>query len=113
MGNGEVAQELTRARLWPRVSGRKILKRKIAAFLLALTALVSLCTAYAQQGKVYRIGIVRQGGSDYSAVEGLKEVLKELGLSPDAALPGAANHQQRIRNHGSDFVLVVAADGSL
>jgi putative ABC transport system substrate-binding protein len=81
VGNGEVAQELTRARLWPRVSGRKNLKRKIAAFLLALTALVSLCTAYAQQGKVYRIGIVRQGGSDYSAVEGLKEVLKELGLA--------------------------------
>lgn len=57
------------------------MNRKIAAFLLALIGLLSLCTSYAQQSKVYRIGIVRQGGPDHAAVEGLREGLKELGFA--------------------------------
>ena len=54
--------------------------RKIVAVLLALFGVFLVSAASAQQGKAYRIGIVRQGGPDYAAIEGLKEGLKELGF---------------------------------
>jgi putative ABC transport system substrate-binding protein len=60
--------------------GRRLLSPKIVAFLLASSlALAPVCPVQAQ-GKPYRIGIVREGGPDIAAVEGLKEGLKELGL---------------------------------
>jgi putative ABC transport system substrate-binding protein len=58
---------------------RKLLSSKIVSFLLASLALVCVYPAHAQ-GKVYRIGVVREGGPDVAAVEGLKVGLKELGF---------------------------------
>ncbi len=56
------------------------MSRKILALLLVLVGVFPVCTSHAQQGKMYSIGIVREGGPDYAAIEGLKEGLKELGL---------------------------------
>ena len=56
------------------------MNRNIVAALLALIGVFSVCAASAQQSKVYRIGIVREGGPDYAAIDGLKGGLKELGL---------------------------------
>ena len=56
------------------------MRQKVIAFLLASFSLVFACSADAQQGRTYRVGIVREGGPDLAAVEGLKEGLKELGL---------------------------------
>ena len=54
--------------------------RKIAVLLLAALGLICACSGHAQNAKSYRIGIVREGGPDVAAVDGLKEGLKELGL---------------------------------
>ena len=51
----------------------------IVGTLLASLALVYVYPAQSE-GKPYRVGIVREGGPDIAAVEGLKEGLKELGL---------------------------------
>ena len=48
---------------------------------LATLVLASVPLAQAQQGKVYRIGVVREGGPDDAVVVGLKEGLKELGFA--------------------------------
>jgi len=55
-------------------------KKRIAVLLLA--ALVSLCVhaAHAQQARTHRIGVVLEGG-DEATIEGLRDGLKELGLS--------------------------------
>ena len=76
---GEVTREDTHA-AEPALEGGGILNRNMVAALLALIGVFSVCAASAQQGKAYRIGIVREGGPDYAAIEGLKEGLKELGL---------------------------------
>jgi len=52
---------------------------KLIRLLLASLAFVSVYPAYAQS-QPYRIGIIREGGPDVAAVDGLKEGLKELGL---------------------------------
>ena len=46
--------------------------------LLGSAAIVRL--AEAQQAKIYRVGVVLEGGPYYAAVDGLKEGLKELGF---------------------------------
>jgi ABC-type uncharacterized transport system substrate-binding protein len=49
--------------------------------LLAIVSLVSAPLAVeAQQPRVYRVGVVHQGGVYSEAVDGLREGLKELGL---------------------------------
>jgi putative ABC transport system substrate-binding protein len=51
-------------------------------FLFATTVvLASLQLAQAQQGRVYRIGVIHEGGSYAVVVEGLKHGLKEAGLA--------------------------------
>ena len=54
--------------------------RRMAALLMALIGLSCIGLVHAEQTKTYRIGIVREGGPDYAAIEGLKDGLKDLGL---------------------------------
>jgi ABC-type uncharacterized transport system substrate-binding protein len=57
---------------------KKIIVVLLATLVAALAALVSLTQA--QQTKIYRIGVILEGGPYYAAVDGLKEGLKELGF---------------------------------
>jgi putative tryptophan/tyrosine transport system substrate-binding protein len=43
-------------------------------------------TAEAGQAKVYRVGVILQGGVTYAAIDGLREGLKELGLEEEKHL---------------------------
>jgi putative ABC transport system substrate-binding protein len=54
--------------------------KKIFVFVVATSILASVPPAEAQQPKVYRVGIILQGGPLYQVVDGLREGLKELGL---------------------------------
>jgi len=50
-------------------------------FLLALGALLAAPrAAEAQQGRVYRVGVIHQGGPYSAAIDGLRDGLRELGL---------------------------------
>jgi putative ABC transport system substrate-binding protein len=53
--------------------------RRTFVALLGSTAIVQL--AEAQQAKVYRVGVILEGGSFSVVVDGLKDGLKELGLA--------------------------------
>jgi ABC-type sugar transport system substrate-binding protein len=59
---------------------RKQVRKEV--FALALGALLfALCgPAQAQQAKVYRVGVILQGGLFYAMVDGLRDGLKELGF---------------------------------
>jgi putative ABC transport system substrate-binding protein len=59
----------------------KIENRKWAGLLAILVVLVG-CVGMAEAGqaKVYRMGVILQGGSLYQVVDGLRDGLKELGL---------------------------------
>ncbi len=54
---------------------------KIAVPLLAILVLASVHPAQAQQAKVYRVGVIFEGGPFYAVVDGLKDGLKELGFA--------------------------------
>lgn len=56
------------------------MSRSFIVYLLAVLGLASAHCVEAQQGKTYRIGVLREGGPDSVAVEGLKDGLKELGF---------------------------------
>jgi hypothetical protein len=61
------------------IEGNSMSKRIILPFLAALVlALVSLAQA---QTKIYRIGVILEGGPYYAEVDGLKDGLKELGFA--------------------------------
>jgi len=62
-------------------SGRNFLSKKIFALFLATLVSVSGHLAVAQQAKVYRVGVIIEGGPYYLAVDGLKEGLKQLGFA--------------------------------
>ena len=53
--------------------------RRTFIALLGSVAIVQL--AEAQQGKVYRVGVILEGGPYYAQVDGLKDGLKELGFT--------------------------------
>lgn len=53
--------------------------RRTFIALLGSAAIVQL--AEAQQGKVYRVGVILEGGPYYAQVDGLKDGLKELGFT--------------------------------
>ena len=53
--------------------------KTVASFLAALV-LSSVHLAQAQPARIFRIGVVHEGGPFYIVVDGLKEGLKELGL---------------------------------
>jgi putative ABC transport system substrate-binding protein len=56
------------------------MSKKIIVPLLATLVLVSVHLVQAQQAKVYRIGVIHEGGPFTAAVDGLKDGLRELGL---------------------------------
>jgi len=48
---------------------------------IPIIALIALTiVAEAQQGRVYRVGVILQGGSYFATIDGLRDGLKELGL---------------------------------
>jgi len=57
------------------------MSKKMMVPFLATLVLASVHLAEAQQAKVYRIGVIHEGGPYYAAVDGLKNGLKELGLT--------------------------------
>lgn len=54
---------------------------KMIAPFLALLVLASVHPTQAQQAKVYRVGVIFEGGPFYAVVDGLKDGLNELGLA--------------------------------
>jgi putative ABC transport system substrate-binding protein len=56
------------------------MSNKMVVSFLAALALGSVHLAQAQQAKIYRIGVIQQGGPYSVVVDGLKDGLKELGL---------------------------------
>ena len=57
------------------------MSNKISLSFLAALVLGSVHLAQAQPAKVYRVGVVFEGGPFYAVVDGLKDGLKELGLA--------------------------------
>ncbi len=56
------------------------MSNKILATFLAALVLGCFHLAQAQPAKVYRVGVIHEGGTFYAVVDGLKAGLKELGL---------------------------------
>ena len=56
------------------------MSKKLVVSLLVTLILASAHLAEAQQAKVYRVGVILQGGPLYQVVDGLRGGLKELGL---------------------------------
>jgi ABC-type uncharacterized transport system substrate-binding protein len=56
------------------------MSKKIVVPFLATLVLASVHLVQAQQAKVYRVGVIHEGGPYYAAVDGLKDGLKELGF---------------------------------
>ncbi len=82
------------------------MKRKIVDLLLVSLLLVFVYAGYAH-GKPFRVGIVREGGPDIAAVDGLKEGLKELGFVE------GADYVLETRDLKGDRAAVTAATESL
>ena len=57
------------------------MSKKILVPFLATLVLASAHLAHAQQSRVYRVGVIHEGGPYYAAVDGLKDGLKELGFT--------------------------------
>ena len=57
------------------------MRETIIVPLLASLVLASVHLAQAQQTKVYRVGVIVQGGPDYVIVDGLKSALSDLGFA--------------------------------
>ena len=60
------------------------MSKKLIVFLLATLVLASVHVVQAQQPKVYRVGVIHEGGPFNAAVDGLKDGLRELGFSEGA-----------------------------
>lgn len=56
------------------------MNKRLVVALLAALILASPHLAEAGQAKVYRVGVILQGGVTYTAVEGLRDALKESGV---------------------------------
>jgi putative ABC transport system substrate-binding protein len=56
------------------------MNKKIVVPFLATLVLVAVHLAQAQQAKVYRVGVIHEGGPFYAVVDGLKDGLRELGF---------------------------------
>jgi putative tryptophan/tyrosine transport system substrate-binding protein len=79
------------------------MKRKITFLTLCVT-LFALCSSVeAQQAKVYRVGVIHQGGPYKAVVEGLRDGLRQLGYEE-----GKQIHLE-IRDTKSDLKLVEEA----
>jgi putative tryptophan/tyrosine transport system substrate-binding protein len=55
------------------------MSKKICFPLLAAIILISVDLAYAQQSKMYRVGVIHQGGPYGAVVDGLRDGLRQLG----------------------------------
>jgi hypothetical protein len=55
------------------------MKRKIVFSLLLIVLLPTVFLAEAQQAKVYRVGVIYQGGPYRAVVDGLRDRLRQLG----------------------------------
>ncbi len=55
------------------------MSKKICFPLLAAIILISVDLAYAQQAKIYRVGVIHQGGPYGAVVDGLRDGLRQLG----------------------------------
>jgi putative ABC transport system substrate-binding protein len=62
------------------------MSNKIVVSLLTALVLGSVHFAQAQPAKVYRVGVVFEGGAFYKVIDGLKEGLKELGIAEGTQL---------------------------
>src|ERR1700719_5405223 len=62
------------------LSGKDSMSKKLIVALLATLVLVSVHLAQAQQAKVYRVGVIHEGGPFNAVVDGLKDGLRELGF---------------------------------
>jgi putative ABC transport system substrate-binding protein len=56
------------------------MRKTIVTLLIAALVLVSAHLAQAQQAKIYRVGVILEGGPFYAVVDGLKDGLRELGF---------------------------------
>jgi hypothetical protein len=56
-------------------SGRNSMSKKIIVPFLATLVLASVHLAQAQQAKMYRVGVILEGGPFYAVVDGLKDGL--------------------------------------
>src|SRR4030095_7866793 len=56
------------------------MSKRIFVWLLVTIMLATVSFAEAQQAKVYRVGVILQGGPTYPVVSGLRKGLKELRL---------------------------------
>jgi putative tryptophan/tyrosine transport system substrate-binding protein len=54
------------------------MNKKFSAFLLATLLVVAVPLAEAQQPKVYRVGVITQGGAFYEIIDGLRAGLRQL-----------------------------------
>jgi len=62
-------------------SGRNLLSKKLIVPFLATLVLASVHLSEAQLPKVYRVGVIHEGGPFGVAVDGLKDGLRELGFA--------------------------------
>ena len=56
------------------------MSKKILVPFLAALILASVHLAQAQQAKLYRVGVILEGGPYYAVIDGLKDGLRELGF---------------------------------
>ena|SRR5256885_7597071 len=59
------------------------MRNRVLVPFLATLVLASVHPAYAQQAKIYRVGVIHEGGTYTVVIDGLKDGLKELGLAED------------------------------
>ncbi len=83
------------------------MNKKMVVALLATLALAFVHLAQAQSTKVYRVGVIHEGGPFYVVVDGLKDGLKELGLAE------GKHYVLEIRELSGDLKAVAAAASSL
>jgi ABC-type uncharacterized transport system substrate-binding protein len=57
------------------------MNKKVVVAFVAMFALASVHLAQAQQARVYRVGVILEGGAFSVVVDGLKDGLKELGFA--------------------------------
>src|ERR1700730_14645783 len=89
------------------LSGKDSMSKKLIVALLATLVLVSVHVAQAQQAKVYRVGVIHEGGPFYAVVEGLKDGLRELGFEQ------GKHYLLEIRDLAGDWKVAEAAARSL
>jgi putative tryptophan/tyrosine transport system substrate-binding protein len=81
--------------------------RLVLAVILTVVVLAPPIVVEAQQARLYRVGVVLQGGAYSGAVDGLRDGLKDLGLNEGKHVV------LHVRDTGGDLKAVEAAARSL